>query len=157
MSSRVVSALQTFIVLMAVWMALNGATAWWLGAAFAAAGAAVGATLAIGDPYPWRPLRLIVFVGYFIRILVQGATDVALRALHPRLPLQPHLQSHELRVPSGQPRTLLLAIVNLVPGSLSADIEGDTLTLHALSDESAATFRDLEQRIAWIFSLEDQV
>lgn len=155
--SRMIWAIQTFVVLMAVWLALNGTTAWQLGVLFAVGGAWVGASLAIGDPYPWRPLRLVVFFGYFVRVSILSGTDVAVRALHPRLPVRPHLFRYELTVPPGQPRTLLLVLVNLVPGTLSADLEGDVLIVHALSDESAASLRDLEHRVTWLFSLEDRM
>lgn len=154
--SRAVWALQTFVVLMAVWLALNGLTAWWLGAAFAALGGLAGSTLAIGDPYPWRPLRLIAFFGYFVRASILGGVDVAVRALHPRLPIRPHLLRRELAVPPGQPRTLLLSLVSLLPGTLSVELQRDTLVVHALSEQSAAGLDDLEPRIQWLFSLEER-
>lgn len=152
--SQAVWALQTFIVLIAVWLALKGWTAWWLGVVFAAGGAWVGATLAIGDPYPWRPLRLVVFCGYFVRISLLGGTDVALRALNPRLPVRPHLLRYPMTVPPGQPRTLLLVVVSLVPGSLSVETEGDVLIVHALADGIEPALEELERRITWLFSLD---
>lgn len=155
--SRAAWAVQTFIVLMAVWLALNGLTAWWLGAVFAALGGLAGSTLAIGDPYPWRPLRLLLFFAYFVRASILGGVDVAARALDPRLPIEPRFLRYPLTVPPGQPRTLLVSLVSLLPGTLSADLEKDTLIVHALSEESAAGLRDLEQRVAWLFSLEGRM
>jgi multicomponent Na+:H+ antiporter subunit E len=155
--SRLLWAGQTFLVLMTVWLALNGLAAWWLGMLFAALGGVAGSTLAIGDPYPWRPLRLAAFFLYFLRVSLLGGIDVAGRALKPRLPIQPHFERYDLRVPEGQPRTLMLSLVSLVPGTLSANLEGDTLIAHVLAENASKTLRDLEEWVAWLFSLEDRI
>lgn len=155
--SRTLWAVQTFVVLMLVWLALNGLSVWWLGVVFAALGGLMGATLAIGDPYPWRPLRLAGFFVYFLRVSLLGGMDVAARALNPRLPIRPHFVPYHLSVPAGQPRTLMLSLVSLVPGTLSANIEGDTLVVHALAEGGAEKLLDLERRIAWLFSVEGQL
>jgi multicomponent Na+:H+ antiporter subunit E len=158
-STRIRLGAKTFLVLMVVWLALSGLRGWWLGLAFAALGALARARMAVADPYPWRPLRplrLLAFFGYFLRASLLGGLDVARRALDPALPIEPHFLRHPLRVPHGPPRTLMLSVVSLLPGTLGADIEGDELLVHALSADSAAGVLDLEHRIALLFSMEDR-
>lgn len=70
-----------------------------------------------------RPLRLGVFGLHFLLASFQGGIDVALQALQPRLPLQPTLVVHQLWLPTGLPRTLMLSVVSLLPGRLSVAVD----------------------------------
>jgi multicomponent Na+:H+ antiporter subunit E len=51
--------------------------------------------------------------------------DVAWRALHPALPIEPQFQRFRLHLPEGQPRTLMVSVLSLMPGTLSAELEDD--------------------------------
>lgn len=95
------------------------------------------------------------FVPYFAWQSLVGATDVARRALQPRMPLYPGLVRHRLRLPPGVSRVSLANVVSMLPGTLSADIEGDELVIHALDARSDlhAMVVDLEPRIAAVFNL----
>lgn len=148
--------LEVFLVLAAVWLALDGLHAWPLGLLAAAAGAAAGVLLAPGRPYRWRPLRLLAFCAYFVVESLRGGLDVAWRALHPRLPVQPGFTEMKLSLPPGPPRTLMLSVVSLLPGTLSADLdpERNILCVHLLAPEMARGLAPLEARIARLFGLE---
>ena len=141
--------------LMLVWLALNGNDAWLLGIAAALAAAAVGALLVPGDPYPWRAGRLIAFCGYFLRQSFRGGIDVAWRALHPALPIDPVWIEFRLGLPPGQPRTLMIGLVNLLPGSLVAELvpDGNLLRVHVLTRESKPDLAGLEVQVARLFGL----
>jgi multicomponent Na+:H+ antiporter subunit E len=148
-------AVQTWIVLILVWLALDGPDNALAGVLFAALGAAAGTWLAPSQAYPWRPLRLLRFFAYFVRESLRGGLDVAARALHPRLPIAPEVYEHRLRLPAGMPRTLMVSVVSLLPGTLSAgiDVQG-RLIVHALTSGSLAGVTELERRVAELFSLE---
>lgn len=96
------------------------------------------------------------FVPYFLRTSLQGGVDVGWRALHPRLPIDPAFVRHPLRLPEGTARTFLVNVVSLLPGTLSAEVEGSTLVLHVLShsDQSARGVVVLERRVADLFGLD---
>ena len=147
--------LQLWIILMLLWLLLQGGQYLLVGASVAVLAAGVGTWLAPGTVYPWNPLRFIGFCGWFLLASWQGGLDVARRAFSPSLPIDPLLHRHRISLPAGLPRTLLVAIVSLLPGTLSARLEDDgrVLCVHALSAEVLAGVAELEQRLARLFSL----
>lgn len=146
--------LQTGALLCLVWLALDGLDNPGVGLFFAALGTAVGAWLVPGDPYPWRPLRLAGFFLYFLYESLRGGVDVAWRALHPRLPLAPATSEVRLWLPEGMPRTVMVSVVSLLPGTLSVDIVEDRLSVHALVPQAFQGVHALQRKVAWLFSLE---
>jgi len=97
--------------------------------------------------YPWRPLQLLLFIGYFLRGSLLGGVDVALRALRPNMPIEPCFVRYVLNVPAGKPRTLLVTAISLMPGTLSVDLQGDELLVHLLSPEMSTEIESLEYRV----------
>ena len=82
-----------------------------------------------------RPLR---YLPWLLWEIVKANVDVARRILHPRLPIHPML----ITVKAGQQRDLGRVIyansITLTPGTVSVDLVGDEITVHALSREAAA-------------------
>jgi multicomponent Na+:H+ antiporter subunit E len=148
---------QVFVVLAVVWLALDGAGAWPVGLLAALGGACAGALLVPGEPYRWRPLRLGAFFLWFVQASLRGGIDVAWRAFLPRMPLQPGFIDYPLSLPAGPPRTLMLSVVSLLPGTLSVDLDrdGHVLCVHFLTPDMGTGLKPLERRIAWLFGLED--
>lgn len=107
---------------------------------------------------PWQPsLRALPgFIGFFLGRMIAGGWDVAVRALHPRLPLQPAWLDYPLRSESPRVRLLLSALVGLLPGSLSSRVEGDRMRVHVLDERQAwePTVVELEQRLAKLLDTE---
>lgn len=155
-TARRIWALQTFVLLFLVWLALDGFDAAWIGLAFAGLGALLGHWLAPGEPYPWRPLRLLAFMLYFLRASLQGGVDVAWRALHPRLPIDPGYLDYRCSLDAGLPRSAFVGVVCLLPGTLSVDLDDDgSLRVHALNIATAADgLAELERQLAMLFSLD---
>lgn len=106
---------------------------------------------------PWRPsLRVLPgFVWFFLGRMVAGGWDVAVRALHPRLPLQPAWLDYPLRSESPRVRLLLSALVGLLPGSLSSGVEGDRMRVHVLDERQPwePTVIELEQRLTRLLNV----
>jgi multicomponent Na+:H+ antiporter subunit E len=136
------------LALALMWWALTGGQwgAWWF-----VLPVLLAATLApLGLPEPTSVWRLSLmgclhFVPFFLRHSIRGGLDVARRALAPRLDVQPGLYRHELEVPTETARIFLSHVVSLLPGTLSADLSGTTLTVHALSGREAEVVRDLRE------------
>jgi multicomponent Na+:H+ antiporter subunit E len=152
---RLVWAVQAFLILFAVWAMLNGAEGWVTGLIAAALGGAVTAWLAQGPPNRWNPFRLAAFTGFFLLESVRAGFDVAFRTLDPWMPVEPGFFDYPIRLPEGQPRTLLISIITLLPGTLSAELSGDGahLVIHELTPGGRDAVLHLEDWIAWLFSL----
>lgn len=150
--------LQCTTILAVIWLALTGLDALMLGALTAAIAGIYGAWLVPGLPHRWRPLRLFGFTGYFLWTSIAGGIDVAGRALRPQLNIHPTWLRYRLSLPRGQPRTLMVSMLSLLPGTLSAELQDDDILLvHALDGSDAKATRnsvaELERRLAWFFSL----
>jgi multicomponent Na+:H+ antiporter subunit E len=156
--ARVAWALRVAGVLLVVWMALTGGGAWLVGIPLALAGGATAAWLAPADHHPWKVSRLPQFFGFFLRESLLGGLDVARRALRPKVDVAPCFVVYPLGLPPGQPRTLMVCLVSLLPGTLSADLDTGRglLLVHALAPEAVATVPALELRVARLFGLELQ-
>lgn len=154
---RLVWAAQTFSVLLVVWLLLNGRDGWITGVVAAATGASAAAWLAQQPPYRWYPLRLAVFTAFFVVESMRAGVDVAVRTLHPWMPVGPDFFDYRIRLAEGPPRTLLVSIITLLPGTLSAELspDGRTLIVHELSEGGREAVQRLERWIAWLFGLED--
>lgn len=154
--TRVRWALRVAVVLMGVWLLLSGLQAWWLGLGLAALGGVVGATLAPGDAYPWRPLRLAGFVAWFLHASLLGGVDVARRVFRTRVDVSPCFGHWCTGLPPGQPRTLLASLLSLLPGTLTADIDGDrgVLLVHGLAPSALDSVPVLEARVAGLFGID---
>ncbi|GAB3381258.1 Na+/H+ antiporter subunit E [Azotobacter armeniacus] len=90
------------------------------------------------------------FVLFFVMHMFAGGWDVARRALHPRLPLSPAWLDYPLACRSPRVRLLLSALIGLLPGTLSSQVDGDCLRVHVLDRRQAwqATVAELERRLA---------
>ena len=136
------------------WMALDGIGNLGMGLLFSVLGAGIGVWLVPGEPYPWRPLRLAAFALHFLVASFRGGVDVAIRALRPQLPVRPALVVHQLRLPAGLPRTLMLSVVSLLPGTLSVAVDAaGRLQVHVLVRHAEHGLVGLEDRIARLFGL----
>jgi multicomponent Na+:H+ antiporter subunit E len=145
------------VLLAALWAALNPRDpgSWIVGVPVIAAAAWAAARLA--PPAAWRftPAGIARFVPFFLLASLRGGVDVAWRAVHPRLPIDPALVRHALGLPEGTARVFLIDAMSLLPGTLSANCEGSTLVVHVLNDAqaAAAAIVELEERVAALFGV----
>jgi multicomponent Na+:H+ antiporter subunit E len=146
------------VLLAASWWALNprDSDSWVLGVPVVVATAWVAARLAASARWSLRLSGLLRFAPFFLLASLRGGADVTWRALHPRLPIEPALVRHPLRLPEGTARIFLIDVMCLLPGSLSADCRGATLLLHVLNDTrgAAKSIGMLEDRVAALFGVE---
>lgn len=145
-----------FVLLLLVWLVLDGSSSVAVGIFFSLAAALAGAWLAPPSPRPLRLLRLPAFAVYFLIESVRGAIDVAWRAFRPNMPLDLRLVTYRLCLPAGKPRTLLVAVVSLLPGTLSAALDADrnSLLVHSLVGNPRPPVQSLERQIARLFAIE---
>ena len=115
------------------WVLTNGVFSSWLIGVPAVAMATL-ASLVLLPASSWSLSGLLRFMPFFIWQSIRGGLDVASIALHPRLPLSPILYDYRLRLPTGLPRVFMANIVNLLPGTLSVDMDAEILRIHILNE-----------------------
>ncbi len=115
----------------ALWLLLTGGTGWLFGLVLAPGAAALAVWLEARPPR-LRLRHLPAFVVFFLWELLAGGWDVARRALHPRLPLNPAWVQYPLQQHNPQVTLLLSALVGLLPGTFASRVAGDHLVVHTL-------------------------
>ncbi len=144
------------ILPMIAWLVVTGADPDGLavGVVAVAGAAALGLGLAAPATRIVRPLALAALVPRFLWRSLLGGVDVARRAFHPAMPLDPGWHVLPTRVPAGAPRVAIAGEFSLMPGTLVAGTRGDTLLVHCLdatapvAEEVAAEERRLLSAIA---------
>jgi multicomponent Na+:H+ antiporter subunit E len=155
-SSRWIWTLQGFAVLFLLWLVFDGPGDWGAGVLAASCGAALAFWLGRMPQASWKPLRMPGFAGFFLIESLRGGLDVAWRSLHPRLPVRPEFFEYEIGLPQGQPSTLLISVISLLPGTLSAELQRQehVLVVHSLSPGGHASVQALERQIARLYGFD---
>ena len=141
------------------------ALVWWVLSAGAAESWLVGVPAVLGaallSSCMLPPLRVsfrgaVRFTGFFLLASLRGGLDVARRALHWRLPLDPGFLEHRGRALPPVARVFVANTSSLLPGTLTADVDDRRLYVHALDTGSTAraTLERAERHIADLFSLD---
>ncbi|MCL5043634.1 MAG: Na+/H+ antiporter subunit E [Gammaproteobacteria bacterium] len=132
-----------------LWTLLSGGSGWYLGLPVIAAATLLSCWLQ-ATPWHLRLARVPALLCFFCYELLLGGWDVARRALHPRMPLDPAWVRYELQTPNPQVHLLLSVIVGLMPGSLPSRLNKGVLHLHVLDQRQpwAATVTRMEHLLA---------
>ncbi|MBK1692939.1 Na+/H+ antiporter subunit E [Ectothiorhodospira mobilis] len=142
---------------LALWWALTGGDpgSWMLGVPVAVAAAAAVFLLPPGPGYRIRPFGAVAFAGYFLLQSVLGGVDVARRALAPRLHLDPGFVQYSVALPPGPARTFFMAVIGLLPGTLSVGVRGARIRVHVLDrgQDVPTQLLRLERRVAALYGL----
>lgn len=126
---------------------------WWIG--LPTVGAAALVAVALGARIPqlrWRALP--TFLGFILVRSALGSADVALRALRPKLAIEPAIFDHPLRGDRGA--VLLAMLVSLLPGTLAAGLQNGRLVVHSLAppDVARREILALQELIARLLGVE---
>ena len=138
-----------------IWAVLAGPDpqSWIIGAPAVIASAWVSTRLSEPGRAGLSLWGLARFLPFFAWESLKGGADVALRVMRPRMNIDPGFRSYRVGLAQPAARVLFLDVVSLLPGTLSADIEGDMLMVHALDRKSdpMPELRNLERRVAALF------
>jgi multicomponent Na+:H+ antiporter subunit E len=114
---------------------------------------AAGFSLVLSPPSPHSLAGLLHFVPFFTLYSLKGAFDVTWRALHPALPISPVLVDYRMRLSGDEARVFMANSISLLPGTLSAMIDGAQLQVHVLDGrrDFRSELEALEERVAVLF------
>ena len=82
-----------------------------------------------------RYLWLLYYLPIFFYYCVKANLDVVYRVLHPRMPINPGIVKVRTKLKSESGITALCNSITLTPGTVSRDVAGREITVHALSAE----------------------
>jgi multicomponent Na+:H+ antiporter subunit E len=139
-----------------VWLGLNGPdlASWLIGAPAILAASTLVVRFPRHRPFDLRWAGLVGFAPFFFRQSVLGGWDVARRVVESRLRIDPGYVDYETILPEGPARHFFMGVINLLPGTLTTDVEGDRIVVHAIDVEAdtESALRELEAQVARIFS-----
>lgn len=84
--------------------------------------------------YGLRPLR---YLPWLVKEIVVTNLDVARRVLSPQMPISPRLIQVRASQKTDLGRVIYANSITLTPGTLTVDMAGNSITVHALSQEFA--------------------
>ena len=84
-----------------------------------------------------RPLRCVAYMPWLAWQVAKANADVALRILRPSKGISPTVIKVRASQHSDVGRTVYANSITLTPGTISIDVQGDEITVHALSREGA--------------------
>jgi multicomponent Na+:H+ antiporter subunit E len=138
-----------------VWWILVGgaASAWWIGVPVVLLATAVSVALVPPITLVW--FELFRFVPFFLIRSLLGGADVAWRALHPGMPIDPHEIEYRIKLPPGLALVFMANTVSLLPGTLSVTLNSDSLKVHVLSGrrDILSELATLEAMVAALFAI----
>lgn len=143
------------LIYAALWLLLTGGAGWGFGSFVIVA--ATGLTLRLGLTPPYfKLLYLPRFLLFFLYELFVGALDVARRALHPHMPIDPAWVSFPFGCANPRVRLMLSAVVGLLPGTLAARWDATHLYLHVLDrhQDWHVTVAQTETHLARLFGVQ---
>ena len=134
------------------WVLTDGAMDSWLVGAPVVLFATL-VSVALLPPFSWSLTGIARFVPFFLWRSLYGGVDVAMRALHPRLPISPGMVNYRWRLPPGLPRVAMANTVSLLPGTLSVELDEECLRVHVLDGRKdfLSELETVEQRVAAVF------
>ncbi|KUF08742.1 Na+/H+ antiporter subunit E [Pseudoponticoccus marisrubri] len=155
-SGRLRSFLVTGTALAALWAGLHwdDPASWVVGGPTVLLGAGATLLLPANPPPHLSAPGVLRFAGFAIRGVLRGAWDVCRASLRPGR-LRPGCLTWRTALPPGRPRRLFAVAITLLPGTLTARLEGEVLIVHALDPGPAtrAALAALEARIAGLYGL----
>ena len=97
-------------------------------------------------------LRTLFYVPWLFWEIVKANIDVARRILQPRLPIQPHVVHLRTGQRTELGRVIYANSITLTPGTVTIGVQGDELTIHALTHEAAESLKtgEMDRRVTSI-------
>jgi len=139
------------------WLLTEGSRdAWAMGAVAILVTLVISLCLLPAGPRRVSISGLILFSGFFILRSIIAGSQVARIVLRPRLSIRPVMREFTLHLTHESERVFLASTLSLLPGTLTAGLEGNLLRMHVLDEHLPVEeeLRDVEKRVARLFRSE---
>lgn len=150
-----VSALVRALLLAGLWVVFAGPDpgSWVIGAPTVLGATWASLKLSAPRPRTLSPAGTLRFLPFFLVESLRGGIDVAWRVLRPAMAVRPGLRTYRTRLRNPSARLVFVDSISLLPGTLSADLRNDVVTVHALDVETEIerALEALEGRVAALF------
>ncbi|MEM7050957.1 MAG: Na+/H+ antiporter subunit E [Acidobacteriota bacterium] len=80
--------------------------------------------------------RLVVYLPWLFRRIARTNIDISRRILAPSLPIKPQMVRVKARQKTDLGRVIFANSLTLTPGTVTADMDGDDILVHALTREN---------------------
>lgn len=110
-------------------------------------------TLESTEEHPIRlSLRLFTYIPWLLGAIVKANIDIARRILSPSMPISPNIVHVEASQHTEVGQAIYANSITLTPGTITLLVRDGTLTIHALTQESAADLKtgDMDRRVTGV-------
>ncbi len=149
--------LPRFLFFSAVWIALTGAdiSSWAIGIPVVLLSTSLSLRLTPPSSFRISPVGTLYFIAFFLRQSFHGGFDVMRRALSARQLLNPGLVAYTTFLPQGLARIFFVNSISLLPGTLSAELNGNRVIIHTLDRDLPiwAGIQGLEYHVAVLMQI----
>lgn len=103
-------------------------------------------------PLHLRPIKLILYWGWLCGEVVKSNIDVARRIIDPKLPIQPKLMKVRTTQRTELGQVIYANSITLTPGTVSIDLSGHEIDVHALAADPAESLLEgeMDRRVSEI-------
>ncbi len=83
-----------------------------------------------------KPLLYLKLLLVLLKEIVVSNIEVAMIVLSPKMDINPHVFQYRTKLKSEKLRVILANTITITPGTVTASLDGDVLTIHALKDSN---------------------
>ena len=102
------------------------------------------------DTFRFQPMTYIIYLVVFLKNLVLSNIDVARRVIDPKLPINPGIVAIKTALQEDYKKLILANSITLTPGTITLDVQEDTLYIHWI-DVRTADMKEAGEIIAGDF------
>ena len=101
-------------------------------------------------PLHLHPVKLTTYSVWLLAEVVKSNFDVARRIVNPSLPIRPRVLTVDTSQRTELGQVIFANSITLTPGTVSIDLAGQKIEVHALAEESADALLsgDMDKRVA---------
>jgi len=125
------------LMVLAAWFAMFWSLGLWVVLAGVVLSIVVGASLYRALPprtykllSPRRWLFMALYLPYFLYYCIKANLDVAVRVIHPDVPIRPGIVKVSTTLTTDMGKTFLANSITLTPGTLTVDVDGQDFYVH---------------------------